>query len=200
MRIAIGALLAVAGGFQVGCSSPASKPVSTSAAAQQTAAPVRITQFYATEPKLSPGDKELLCYGVENAKTVRLSPGSQELSAALSRCVEVDPKETTTYTLTAEGDSGAPASKEVTVTMGSPRVKIVEVTVSSLAVKAGDAVSLCYNVRWAKSVAISPIGFHGGASNHACTMVQPRKTTTYTVSAVGPSGDKDEQPVTVHVK
>jgi hypothetical protein len=198
MRSSIGALLAIAGGFQLGCSSPPSK--SASAPAQQSAAPVRITQFYATQPKLSPGDKELLCYGVENAKTVSLSPGPQELSAALSRCVEVDPKETTTYTLTAQGDSGAPVTKDATVTMGSPRVKIVEVTVSSLTVKAGDAVSLCYNVRWAKSVAISPIGFHGGPSSHGCTMVQPRKTTTYTVSALGPSGDKDEQPVTVKVQ
>jgi hypothetical protein len=49
-------------------------------------------------------------------------------------------------------------------------------------------------------VTISPIGFRGGAGNHACAMVQPRKTTTYVVTAVGPAGDKDEQPVTVTVQ
>ena len=114
--------------------------------------------------------------------------------------MEVTPKESTTYTLTAEGESGPPATSELTVTLGPPKVKIINVTVSSLSVKPGDAVSLCYDVHFAQSVTISPIGFHSGAGNHGCTMVQPRKTTTYTVSAVGPAGDKDEQPVTVKVQ
>ena len=44
------------------------------------------------------GEKALVCYGVENARTVWLSPPRQELSAALSRCVEVSPEADTTYT------------------------------------------------------------------------------------------------------
>jgi hypothetical protein len=198
MRIALGVLLAAVGNFLSGCSSPPqSQPV---AKAPKAADPPRITQFYATAPKLAAGEKELLCYGVANADKVWLSPPRQELSAALSRCVDVTPQGTTTYTLTAEGPSGPPATSELTVTLGPPHVKIIDVTVSSLSVKAGDAVSLCYNVHFAKSVAISPINFRGGPGNHGCTMVQPRKTTTYTVTAVGPSGDQDEQPVTVNVR
>jgi len=199
MRFAL-ALLAAACSFQLACSrsqEPASKPT---AAQQSKPDPPRITQFYATAPRLAAGEKELLCYGVANAKNVWLSPPRQELSAALSRCVEVTPNGSTTYTLTAEGEGGPPATSELTVTLGPPKVKIINVTVSSLSVKPGDAVSLCYDVHFAQSVTISPIGFHSGASNHGCTMVQPRKTTTYTVSAVGPSGDKDEQPVTVKVQ
>ena len=193
-------LLIAACGLQMACSnSGKSGPAKSASEPPQAADPVRITQFYATAPRLAAGEQELLCYGVANAKKVWLSPPRQELSAALSRCVEVNPKETTAYTLTAEGDSGPPATSELTVTLGPPHVKIVDVTVSSLAVKPGDAVSLCYNVHFAQSVSISPIGFHGGASNHGCTMVQPKATTTYVVSAVGPSGDKDEQPVTVKV-
>ena len=99
------------------------------------AAPVRITQFYATSPQLARGEKELLCYGVENAKTVWLSPPRRELSAALSRCVDVDPAETTTYTLTAEGAGGS-GQAGVTVTLGAAKAKIIEVRVSSLDVKA----------------------------------------------------------------
>ena len=200
MRSTFGVLLAAASVFQLGCTSPKPQTQSAPAASKTADSPPQITQFYATQPKLSPGEKELLCYGVTNAKKVWLSPPKQELSAALSRCVEVETKETTTYTLTAEGDTGQPATKEVIVSMGPPKVKIVDVTVSSLTVKAGDAVSLCYNVRWAKSVSIAPIGFHAGASNHGCTMVQPQKTTTYTVTAEGPQGDRDEQPVTVNVR
>lgn len=161
--------------------------------------PPHITQFYATKPQLAAGEQELLCYGVESASKVWLSPPRQELSAALSRCVEVQPRQTTVYTLTAEGEAGQPATSEVTVTLGPPHVKIVEVTVSSLSVKPGDAVSLCYQVQFAQNVTIAPIGFRGGAGNHGCTLVQPRKTTTYTVTATGPGGDRDEQPVTVKV-
>ncbi|MDR3703558.1 MAG: hypothetical protein P4L56_28170 [Candidatus Sulfopaludibacter sp.] len=200
MRFALAILVAVCS-FQIACSNPR-EPASKPAASQQSAQsdPARITQFYATAPRLAAGEKELLCYGVANAKNVWLSPPRQELSAALSRCVEVTPRETTTYTLTAEGQSGRPATSELTVTLGPPKVKIINVTVSSLSVKPGDAVSLCYDVHFASSVTISPIGFHRGASNHACAMVQPRKTTTYVISALGPAGDKDEQPVTVTVR
>jgi hypothetical protein len=189
-------MLASACGFQMACSN-STKPAPAEA---QRPDPPRITQFYATAPRLAAGDKELLCYGVANAKAVWLSPPRQELSAALTRCVDVTPKETTKYTLTAEGEGGPAATSELTVTVGSPRAKIVEVTVSSLAVKAGDAVSLCYRVQFARSVTVAPIGFHGGPSNHGCTMVQPKKTTTYTVTAIGVGGDQDEQPVTVTVR
>jgi hypothetical protein len=189
-------LLASACSFQTACSGP-TKPVSQE---PRRPDPPRITQFYATAPRLAAGDRELLCYGVANATTVWLSPPRQELSAALARCVEATPRETTRYTLTAEGEGGPPATSELTVTVGPPRARIVEVTVSSLSVKAGDMVSLCYDVQFAQSVTISPIGFRGGPGNHGCTFVQPKKTTTYVVSAIGPGGDKDEQPVTVTVK
>jgi hypothetical protein len=61
-------------------------------------------------------------------------------------------------------------------------------------------VSLCYHVQFAQSVTISPIGFRGGPGNRGCSMVQPKKTTTYTVTAIGVGGDQDEQPVTVTVR
>ena len=97
------ALLIAACAFQFACSrSP--EPASEPAAAQQAQPdPPRITQFYATAPRLAAGEKDLLRYGVANARNVWLSPPRQEVSAALSRCVEVTPKESTTYTLTAEG-------------------------------------------------------------------------------------------------
>jgi hypothetical protein len=197
VRLAAGVLFAACA-LQFGCANKPEKPAPQSAA--PAAEPVKITQFYATAPKLAAGEQELLCYGVSGAKKVWLSPPRQELSAALSRCVEVKPKETTVYTLTAEGDHGAPATSELTVTLGLPHAKIVEVTVSSLTAKPGQDVSLCYHVQFASTVTIAPIGFHAGPGNHGCAMVQPQKTTTYVVSATGPGGDRDEQPVTVKVR
>src|ERR1700720_1370099 len=74
--------------------------------AAKTAEAVRITQFYADSSSVARGQRVLLCYGVENAKTVRLDPPGQELSAALARCVEATPSADTTYTLPAGGADG----------------------------------------------------------------------------------------------
>jgi hypothetical protein len=173
------------------CSRPVAQPVAKEAAS------VRITQFYATAPQLARGEKELLCYGVENASSVWLSPPRRELSAALSRCVDVEPTETTTYTITAEGPSGT-ASKQVTVTLGAAKAKIVEVRVSSLDVKQGNPVSICYKVSNAKSVRVEP-HIAPSANSPNCGVDNPKRTTTYTVTATGVSGDQDQERVTVKV-
>lgn len=183
-----------------GCSSSNKPAPAPAAAAPAPPDPVKITQFYATVPNLSRGEKELICYGVENGKTVFLSPPKQELSAALSRCVEVTPTATTTYTLTAEGAAGPPATKELTFTVGPPRVKIVDVTVSALTVKPGDLVSLCFHARDATSVEISPLHFHARNPNESCVTDTPRQTTNYVVTATGAAGSKDQEHVTVTVK
>jgi hypothetical protein len=161
---------------------------------------VRITQLYTTTTKLARGEKGLLCYGVENGKTVWLSPPRQELSAALSRCVDIAPESTTTYTLTAEGAGGPPATQKLTVTVGAPRARIIDVTVSSLTAKPGDAVSICFHARNAASVEIAPLHFL--APNHAegCTLDHPQQTTTYVISAAGADGDRDQERVTVKVQ
>src|SRR6478672_11849430 len=99
MRARPGWLVAVAFALLNGCAGP-EKPV-----AQAPPEPV-ITQLYAPEPTLAAGETGKICYGVENAKAVWLSPPMQELSAALARCVEVNPVAKTTYTLTVEGAGG----------------------------------------------------------------------------------------------
>jgi hypothetical protein len=181
----------------IGCgSAPPSRPAQAAKASTDSA---RITQFYATAPNLAKGEKELLCYGVENARTVKLAPSSEDLSAALSRCVEVNPEATTRYTLTAEGVNGPPATQELTVTVGPPHVKIIDVTVNSLSVTRGTPVSLCYRVENAASVEIDPIRFRGGVDSHGCGTDTPKQTTTYIVTARGVEGSRDQERVTVQV-
>jgi hypothetical protein len=175
-----------------GCSQPATQPPPKAA----TPAPVRITQFYASAPQLAKGEKGLLCYGVENAKSVWLSPPRRELSAALSRCIEVEPAQTTTYTLTAEGDSGT-VKQDLTLTLGPAKAKIIEVQVSTLEIKRGDAVSICYKVENARGVSIEPQTTPSEKPN--CGIAHPDRTTTYTVTATGAGGDRDQEHVTVKV-
>jgi hypothetical protein len=192
-------LLAAAAWIFAGCSSaPTTAPAAGVAGPESRA--VRITQFYTTSPKLARGEKALLCYGTDDARKVWLSPPRQELSPALAQCVEVSPAATTTYTLTAEGDGGQAAKLDLTVTVGPPRARIVAVTVSTLEVARGQAVSLCYEVENATQVRIDPIAFGRGASPKACTSDYPLRTTTYVVTATGAGGDRDQERVTVRVK
>src|SRR5258706_11289478 len=104
MRIRAGILLASAAWMQCGCSLPAPKSAGKKEA--EPAPPAKITQFYATVPKLQLGEQELLCYRVENATSVWLTPPRQQLTASLSRCIEVAPPGTTIYRLYAEGSDG----------------------------------------------------------------------------------------------
>jgi hypothetical protein len=164
-------------------------------------APVRITQFYASPAEVPRGEKTLLCYGVENAKAVWLAPPRRELSAALSRCVDVEPEATTTYTLTADGEGG-PARQDVTVTIGKPaqaRAKIIEVRVTSLSIKKGDVAGICYKVSNAKQVRIEP-PTTPSEKDPNCGVVRPDRTTTYTVTATGAGGDRDQERVTIQVR
>ncbi len=192
-----------AGAFLIagaGCGNSPPRPAAQRASSQAPPATASITQFYASAPNLARGEKELLCYGVESAVSVHLAPPPQELSAALSRCVEVNPTRTTAYTLTAQGAAGPPATRELTVTVGPPHVKIIDVTVSALTVAPGDLVSLCYHIQNAASVAIAPIHFHAASNPKGCGIDTPRKTTTYVVTASGADGSHDQQQVTVKVR
>jgi hypothetical protein len=192
MKIFCGAAAVAAACALAACSPEPAKP--RPAAAQG----VRIVNFYATAPQFARGEKELLCYGVENAKAVWLEPPRQELSAALSRCVEVDPKQTTTYTLTAQDAAGKQATQQVTVTLGAAKAKILEVKVSSLEIAKGDPVSICWKAQNAK-VAVTPLVAPQPAMPN-CVVDVPRQTTNYTVTATGAGGDQDQEKVTVRVK
>lgn len=74
-----------------------------------------ILAFNAAEREVSSGGRVLLCYGVSNAAKVRIEPGVEPIQPALTRCLEVFPKKTTTYTLTAEDAKGSTKTASLTV-------------------------------------------------------------------------------------
>jgi hypothetical protein len=65
-----------------------------------------IQNFYAMPGQIHRGQSVQLCYGVANAKTVKLEPQSNPVWPSYSRCVDVTPTKTTTYTLTIADASG----------------------------------------------------------------------------------------------
>jgi hypothetical protein len=71
--------------------------------------------FYASPGVIRRGESTRLCYGVANAKTVKLEPQSNPVWPSHSRCVEVAPAKTTTYTLTIADAAGDSKSQTVEV-------------------------------------------------------------------------------------
>jgi hypothetical protein len=65
-----------------------------------------IQAFYSSPAAVKRGEAAQLCYGVANAKIVKLEPQDNPVWPSYSRCVEVKPLKSTTYTLTAEDAHG----------------------------------------------------------------------------------------------
>jgi hypothetical protein len=76
---------------------------------------IAIQMFYASPGAIHRGESTRLCYGVANAKTVKLEPQSNPVWPSLSRCVEVAPAKTITYTLTIEDAQGNTKSQTLEV-------------------------------------------------------------------------------------
>ena len=72
-----------------------------------------IRSLYVSPPRIHRGEKAQLCYDVANAKTVILDPPAGEVWPSHSRCVDLWPKITTTYTLTIADALGQSATQSV---------------------------------------------------------------------------------------
>jgi len=76
---------------------------------------VKILAFNATPGYLHPGEKATLCYGVSNAKAVKIDPDVKDIWPSMNRCVEIAPKKDTVYTITADDGNGHTQSASMTV-------------------------------------------------------------------------------------
>jgi len=77
--------------------------------------PVRILRFYATAGTLFPGQTAQLCYSVENARIISISPPVETAYPSLGHCLQISPRHTTHYTLQAEGFDGRVAVRSITL-------------------------------------------------------------------------------------
>lgn len=77
---------------------------------------VKIHTFSADSGSLAKGQSTQLCYGIANAKTVTITPKPvEETWPSMSRCVKVQPEETTTYKLSAKDAEGHEETAQLTV-------------------------------------------------------------------------------------
>ena len=74
-----------------------------------------ILSFYATPGIIRRGQKTQLCYGVSNSKSVRIEPPVENVWPSFGRCVEVQPRKDTTYTLIAEAADKSTKTVSITV-------------------------------------------------------------------------------------
>mgnify|MGYP000903300014 FL=1 len=167
---------------------------------------VKITQFYAAAQRIGEGDKTMLCYGVENARAVRLNPAIEPVWPAAVRCFDVVPPHTTTYHLTAEDAQGQALTAETTIVVGPPTPKLVDVSVNKLEVRPGELVTLCFKARNAANYevsgmkpAVAGLGQVIPTPERGCFADHPRQTRNYVVKVTGPGGE-DSETVTVVVK
>lgn len=77
---------------------------------------IKFTTFSADHGTVKRGEATLLCYGVVNATTLKIDPPvSEPIKPTNRHCLEVTPKETTTYTLTASNDKGDTKTSSLTI-------------------------------------------------------------------------------------
>lgn len=79
------------------------------------AKPVNIRQFRATRGTIGPGEQDTLCYAVENAQRLTITPAPGTLKNTSKDCVAVQPGRTTNYTLSARDTNGASVTRRLTV-------------------------------------------------------------------------------------
>jgi hypothetical protein len=76
---------------------------------------VKFTTMTADSGVLAAGQTTQLCYGVVNAKAVKIDPPVEQLRPSYHHCFEIAPKKTTTYTITADDGAGHTKSQSLTI-------------------------------------------------------------------------------------
>jgi hypothetical protein len=177
----------------------------TPAAAQQrvpvpTSTALRIVQFYPNRFEVTRGESALVCYGVENARAVRLEPPVEPLRLSPNRCISVNPQRTTTYTLVAEGHDNSTLSETLTIKVGPPPPAILFVELNSKELRRGEPLVLCYGVSHASSVRLDPPKMTLRPSEKFCIKLFPVRTTEYTLTATGQGNRTDSEKFSITVR
>ena len=138
------------------------------------------------EPELleEVGQSSTLTWVFGNADTCSVDQGIGEVE--LGGSIVVSPTRTTTYTITAAGPGGV-AKDYSTVAFAPP---VVEFAATPEILDEGQTTTLAWSVRNADACAIDQ-GI-GEVAPQGETVVDPEKTTTFTLSAEGPGGRVSE--------
>lgn len=189
---------------------PKPEPAPVSAGSYTPDTKLKISQFYVSPPEFVEGGKALLCYGVQNAKTVRVEPAVDGVWPSSNRCVEVAPQRTTRYKLIAESADGQVETSFTDVKVNTNAALLPKVVYFVAAPakqtaqekQAGEPLvySLCYQVHNAAEVRVDPPVLPPTSAPNGCFYHNPRKTTTYTLTATDATGRKATKQVTIKVR
>jgi hypothetical protein len=165
---------------------------------------VKIVQFYSREGTLFEGSTTVLCYGLANARSVRIEPPVEGVSVSVNNCVEVAPERDTRYTLTAEGNDGHVVSESFVLKVRpdpDALPKITSFRMTKHEIDHGRHIfSLAFSQRNGELVDIDPPAFptlHGAPNGSF--YVSPAKTTEYTLTVTGKKGRQVRRQLTVEV-
>jgi hypothetical protein len=76
---------------------------------------VKILAFSLSSGAIHAGQPVQICYGVANAKTIKIEPPVGEVWPSMSRCLDTKPKADTTYVLTAQDEAGHTESAQLAI-------------------------------------------------------------------------------------
>lgn len=92
-------------------------------------------------------------------------------------------------------------ARRIAESFGGANFEILSFYASPGAIQRGDTVQICYGVSNAKTVAITPkLPEATWVSLNRCIPTEPKKTTTYTLTAVNDKGEKKSATLTIEVQ
>jgi hypothetical protein len=156
----------------------------------------KITHFAAMPSLVPSGMTGQLCYGVVNSNRLELTPRVEELLPEEARCFDIHPKADTAYTLVAFGEDGSTDKKSILVKVGPAAPRVADLMANPEQVRRGQQVRVCFQATGYKSLRAHPGKLN---ADHTCLTDRPKKTTTYTVTALGANREEDTGTVTVTV-
>ena len=166
---------------------------------------VKILQFYAREGVVTEDQSTVICYGVVNAKSVRIDPPIGDVYPALNRCVDIAPVHDTKYTLTADDGNGHTATAEFTLAVKpdvANRPHIISFQVVKHSVEQGKHYfTIGFTFENARTVTIDPPVFSTleDSAPFGQWVVTPEVSTTYTLTVMDKKGRKASKQLRVEV-
>ena len=166
---------------------------------------LKILQFYARDAMILEGGQTVVCYGVWNARAVRIDPPlAAGMRPSLNLCLDAAPERTTHYTLTAEGANGGAATASLEIQVRPDPAELPRITyfrADKERVEDGRRiVRLAFGQVNGALVEIEPPVF---PALHRTPVgqfyVAPRETTTYVLTVTGKHGHKTRQSLTVNI-
>ncbi|MEE2901577.1 MAG: hypothetical protein VYC39_04575 [Myxococcota bacterium] len=153
-----------------------------------------IRSFTVSPMTVSPGQPATLSWQTTNSDSVSIN-NNVGVNLAATGTVEINPNETTTYTLTAYRRSQSKTA-QVTVVVQQNGPTIISLTANPETITAGESTTISW-----QTTNTTEVTFDNGIGRKATTgsvVVSPMATTTYTMTAAG-AGGQSTRTITIQV-